>query len=159
MKKYEVVDNKSVEYTTKKNNFNWINDEVDIVDSSSYISGFSPDIILGKSNSGPYLCTKGNRNHFIEFSFKNIYYLKSIRISVDDYECSLKNFKVETISTNGERNNIGTFKRSRYKDNTGFEEFQINKEWKGVKLYLIDNWGPEGGDYILIKRLDFNVSD
>ena len=33
MKKYEVVDNKSVEYTTKKNNFRWINDEVDIVDT------------------------------------------------------------------------------------------------------------------------------
>ena len=81
MKKYEEDENKSVEHTTKKNNFRWINDEIDIVDSSSYISGYSPDIILGKS-SGAYLCTKGNRNHFIEFSFKNIYYLKAIRISV-----------------------------------------------------------------------------
>ena len=50
MKKYEEDENKSVEHTTKKNNFRWINDEIDIVDSSSYISGYSPDIILGKSS-------------------------------------------------------------------------------------------------------------
>ena len=158
MKKYKEDENKSVEYTTKKNNFRWINDEVDIADSSSYISGFSPDIILGKS-SGPYLCTKGNRNHFIEFSFIKTYFLKSIRIKVDKAECSLKTFSIETIYENKNRKNIGTYFRSKYQDNSGFQEFKINQICKGIKLNLIDNWGSQNGNYILISKIDFYVSD
>lgn len=143
----------------KKYNFHWINDEVDIIDNSKFYQDFSPDIMLGKNKSEPYSLTDGNRNHFVEFSFKNIYYLKSIRISVDDYECSLRNFKIEIKSPNDEKINLGDFTRSKYKDNKGFEEFQINRECKGLKLYLIDNWGSGGGNFILIKRIDFNVSD
>ena len=63
------------------------------------------------------------------------------------------------ISQNGERKNIGTFIRQKYSENKGFQEFDINDECKGIKLYLIDNWGAGGGNYILIKRIDFNVSD
>ena len=85
--------------------------------------------------------------------------MKKIRISVDSWDCTLKDFKIEVISPDGERINLGTFTRSRYRDNTGFEEFEINKECKGIKLYLIDNWGERGGNYILIKRIDFYVSD
>jgi len=40
-----------------------------------------------------------------------------------------------------------------------FKKFEIQKECKGIKLYLIDNWGKGGGNYILIKNIDFNVSD
>ena len=115
--------------------------------------------MLGKNKSKDYSLTDGNRNHFVEFSFKNIYYLKSIRISVADYECTLRNFKIEIKSPNDEKINLGDFTRSKYKDNTGFEEFQINRECKGLKLYLIDNWGSYGGNHILVKRIDFNVSD
>ena len=143
----------------KKYNFHWINDEVDIIDNSKFHQGFPPDIMLGKNKSESYSLTNGNRNHFVEFSFKNIYYLKSIRISVDNYECSLRNFKLEIKSSNDKKIYLGDFTRSKYKDNTGFEEFQINRECKGLKLYLIDNWGSGGGNYILIKRIDFNVSD
>ena len=85
--------------------------------------------------------------------------MKAIRISVYNFECSLKNFTIEIISPNGDRFNIGKFTRSKYRDNTGFEEFQINKECKGIKLYLIDNWGEGGGNHILISRIDFNVSE
>ena len=143
----------------KKYNYHWINDEVDIIDNSKFHQGFPPDIMLGKNKYELYSLTDGNRNHFVEFSFKNIYYLKSIRISVDNYECSLRNFKIEIKSPNDEKINLGDFTRSKYKDNTGFEEFQINRECKGLKLYLIDNWGSGGGNYILVKRIDFNVSD
>ena len=142
----------------KKNNFHWINNEVDIVDNSKFCGEYIPDIMIGKKNN-LYSLTDGNRNHYVEFSFKIIYFLKKIRISVDSYECSLKDFQIEVVSPNGERINLGTFTRSRYKDNTGFEEFEINKECKGIKLYLIDNWGISGGNYILIKKVDFYVSD
>ena len=114
--------------------------------------------MLGKNTSQSYYLSDGNRNHFIEFSFKTIYFLKALRISVANYDCSLKNFKVEITSPYGIIENIGTFTRNRYEDNAGFQEFEINKACKGIKLYLIDTWGESSGKYILIKRIDFNVS-
>ncbi len=54
---------------------------------------------------------------------------------------------------------IGTFIRKKFSENNGFQEFEILKVCKSVKLYLIDNWGKGGGDYILIQNIDFNLSD
>ena len=153
------LENKTNDFNLKKNNFHWINDEVNVVSNSKQYENFSPNIMIGKDTSQPYYLFDGNRNHYVEFSFKTIYFLKSIRISVDNYECSLKNFRVEITSPNGTKENVGTFTRSKYEDNTGFQEFEINKVCKGIKFYLIDNWGEGGGNYILIKRIDFNVSD
>ena len=141
----------------KKDNFHWINNEVNIVSNSKFLQGFQSNIMLQNNNS--YSLTDGNKDHYIEFSFIKKYFLKSIRIKVHDYECSLKTFKIELISENGDRNNLGTFIRKKYKDEKGFQEFEIQKECKGIKLYLIDNWGKGGGNYILIKNIDFNVSD
>lgn len=143
----------------KKNNFHWINAEVNIVKKSEFVEGFDADILLSQNFGNDYSCTKGNRNHFIEFSFIRIYFLKSIRIKVSYYECSLKTFRVEIISEKGNRNVIGTFIRSKYSDNKDFQLFDINKECKGIKLYLVDNWGSGGGNYILISKIDFYVSD
>ena len=153
------LENNTKDLTFKKNNFRWINNEVNIVNNSKVYDNYYPDILLGKNNSRPYYLSYGNRNHFIEFSFITNYFLKAIRISVADYDCSLKNFKVEITSPLGTIENIGTFTRSKYIDNNGFQEFEINKGCKGIKLYLIDNWGSGGGNYILIKRIDFNVSE
>ena len=159
LKKLETNNNNENKQIIKKNNFHWINKEVNIINYSKFVSYYGPDIILGKSTNNPYSCTEGNRNHFIEFSFIKTYYLKSIRIKVDNYECSLKTFSVELIDQNNNINNIGTFVRSKYQDNTGFQEFEINSECKGVKLNLIDNWGSGGGNFILISKIDFYVSD
>ena len=153
------LENNTKDLTFKKNNFRWINNEVNIVNNSKVYDNYYPDILLGKNNSRKYYLSDGNRNHFIEFSFITNYFLKAIRISVDDFDCSLKNFKVEITSPLGTIENIGTFTRSKYIDNNGFQEFEINKGCKGIKLYLIDNWGEGGGNYILIKRIDFNVSE
>ena len=157
--KLKVLENNSFA-KTKRNNFHWISNEVNIADNSKFLSSkdCSPQVMIGKTN-GSYSLTDGNRNHFIEFSFNKIYFLKGIRISVANFECSLKTFKVEVISSNNERHNLGTYIRSKYQNNSGFEEFQIDRECKGIKLYLIDNWGKQGGNYILIKRIEFNVSD
>ena len=130
------LENNSKDLTFKKNNFRWINNEVNIVNNSKVNDNFYPDILLGKNNSQPYYLSYGNRNHFIEFSFITNYFLKAIRISVDNFDCSLKNFKVEITSPLGTIENIGTFTRSKYIDNNGFQEFEINKGCKGIKLYF-----------------------
>ena len=155
-KRLDEIESKLI--SNKKRDFHWINSSVNIVNNSNFLGSHPPDIMIGKQ-SGDYSLTEGNRNHYIEFSFNNIYFLKSIRISVANYDCSLKNFTVEIIPQNWDKYELGKFTRSRYKDNTGFEEFPINKECKGIKLNLIDNWGEGGGNFILIKRIDFNVSE
>ena len=116
--------------------------------------------MLGNTKHSYYL-TDGNRNHFVEFSFKKIYYLKSIGIKVTTSECCLKTFKVEIISPNNCRNIIGEFIRNRrYGDkDQEYQEFEINNECKGIKLYLIDNWGKGGGNYINISKIDFYVGE
>ena len=158
--KLEKMENTTItSLKTKRSNFHWIYNEVNVVNSSKFMEGREPEIMLGKSNSGPYSLTEGNRNHFLELSFIKTYFLKSIRIKVDNYECSIKTFSVELIKENGDRINIGVFIRSTYNDNKDFQEFEINNECKGIKLYLIDNWGSYGGNCILITRIEFNVSD
>ena len=97
-KKLEEIEKKNnnnhINKVLKKNNFHWINKEVNIVDNSKFYPGFPPDIMLGKYNQDSYSLTDGNRNHFVEFEFITIYYLKSIRIKVTTDECCLKTFKV-----------------------------------------------------------------
>ena len=145
--------------TFKQKVLHWINKEVNIISNSDFITNYPPDIMIGKKE-GPYSLTNGNKNHFVEFEFDNNYYLEAIRIKVErSFDVSLKTFKVETISQNGERYNLGSFKRKKGKDIEGFQEFKIKKECKGLKLYLVDNWGSSYGNYILISRIDFNVCD
>ena len=141
------------------NNFHWINNEVNVVSYSKFYLDFHPDIMIGKNKAYSYSLTDGNKNHFVEFSFIKQYFLKSIRIKVTKDECSLKTFEIELIDEKGEKKNIGTFIRKKFSEIRDFQEFDINEECKGIKLYLIDNWGKQGGNYILIKSIDFNVSD
>lgn len=151
--------NKSMQSLFDKKNLHWINKEVNIVNSSDFYEEYPPEIMLGKKNNFEYALTVGNKNHFVEFSFIKTYFLKAIRILVHSLECSLKTFSIELILQNGERNNIGTFIRSKYSEIKDFQEFEINKECKGIKLFLIDNWGKQGGNYILISKIDFNVRE
>ena len=145
--------------TIKQKVFHWINKEVNIISNSDFITNYPPDIMLGKKE-GSYSLTNGNKNHFVEFEFNNNYFLEAIRIKVErSFDVSLKNFKVEIISQTGERSNVGSFKRRKGKDIEGFQEFKIKKECKGVKLFLIDNWGSSYGNYILISRIDLNICD
>ena len=165
--KLQQLEKKSLENGTTKpkdipkkiSDFFWINNEVEIVNSSIFCPKYPAETMLGKTNAN-YSLTDGDKNHYVEFSFKKNYFLKMIRISVDkQYECNLKNFRIEVISPEGERINLGIFQRSRYEDNSGFEKFEINQICKKLKLYMIDNWGAFGGNYILIKRIDFLVTN
>ena len=39
------------------------------------------------------------------------------------------------------------------------QKFPIEKETKFVKINFIDAWSKNGGNYILIRKLSFNVAD
>ena len=83
----KLVSNKQKE--NKSRDFHWINSTVNIVDNSTFVDSYTPDILLGKK-SGIYSCTKGNRNHYIEFSFNRI--LLKINIKYYLFFESYKNF-------------------------------------------------------------------
>ena len=113
--------------------------------------------MLGKS-LGDYSLSEGNRDHYIIFDLGKDYYLKSIRIKVDGYECTIKNFTVSVKEGNG-YTFIQKYIRDKYSDNKEFQEFNIEKEGRIFKFDLIDNWGSGGGNYILIKELQFYVGE
>ena len=140
------------------NQFHWINNEVEITNSSKYFSDFSPDILLGKNTKKKIFLSDGNKNHFIEFTFKQIYYLIAIRITVSDFNCSLRNFTIDIIGKNNEKGNIGLFTKAKYSNNPEPEIFPIERFCKCIILTLIDNWA-NGGEYIEITKIDFLVSE
>mgnify|MGYP002861468392 CR=1 FL=1 len=104
--KLQQLEKKSLENGTTKpkdipkkiSDFFWINNEVEIVNSSIFCPKYPAETMLGKTNAN-YSLTDGDKNHYVEFSFKKDYFLKMIRISVDkQYECNLKNFRIENKS-------------------------------------------------------------
>jgi hypothetical protein len=142
----------------KYKNLKWINKEVNIIESSPCHEGFDPDILLEKKN-GEYYLSEGIKNNYIIFDLLKKYYLKDIKISVHDYECSLKNFVVSYLDENKKWVIVKKFLKNAYNKNEIYQNFEINVECQKIKLDLIDNWGKGGGNYILIKRIWFNVGE
>ena len=86
-------------------------------------------------------------------------FLKNIKIGVDNFECSLKNFKVLTKNEIGKWEDVGNFVCAQYSINPNLQEFTINRETQYVKIEFIDNWGFQNGNFILIKILCFEIGD
>ena len=85
--------------------------------------------------------------------------MKNIKIGVDNYDCSIKNFKVEIKNEIGKWEDAGNFVCAHYKINPNIQEFNINKETQFVRINFIDNWGTQSGNFILVKILCFEVGD
>jgi hypothetical protein len=142
----------------KYKNLHWINKEVNIIESSPCHEGFDPDILLEKKN-GDYYLSEGVKNNYIIFDLNKKYYLKDIKISVHDYECSLKNFSISYLDENKKWVLVKKYLKNHYNKNEVYQNFEINVECQKIKLDLIDNWGKGGGNYILVKRIWFNVGE
>jgi len=52
------------------------------------------DIMLSKKSNAEYSLFDGANNHFIIIDLGDFFFLKNIKISVDNFDCSLKNFRV-----------------------------------------------------------------
>lgn len=140
-------------------NLKWINKEVSIIDSSAFHEGYEPEIVLGKLGVNAYYLGEGTKNHFISFDLNGYYFLKSVKMSVDNFECSVKNFEISVKDNYGDWRVICKYVRDRYNENNIFQEFPIHCEGRYFKFSFIDNWGAGGGPYILVKRISFYVGD
>ena len=156
------LNNLTKEFNNIPANYKYINKEVSVVNHSNIHSDFIIDILLEKSTNHDYTLFDGSRNHFLIVDLNNNYYLKSIRIQVTKNDCTLKNFVVHVKETNNEKENwlkINDFIRKRENQDNQYETFNIEHFCRQVKFDFIDTWGTTDGNYILIKRIDFEVGE
>ena len=142
-------------------NFKYINKEVSIIKNSSIYSTYSIDILLGKSSAAQYTLFDKSNNHFLIVDLNKKYYLNSIRIQVTSNDCCLKNFVVY-IKERVEGENwikVNDFIRKRENQNDQYQSFNIGYYCKQIKFLFVDTWGIKDGNYILIKRIDFEVGE
>ena len=140
-------------------NFRTINQEVKVLEHSKEYPIHPIDIMLGKKSSVEYTLFDGVKNHFLIIDLGEYCFLRKIKIDVDNFDCSLKNFKVQVKNEIGKWEEVGSFVCAQFKMNPNTQEFTINKETQFVRLDLIDNWGMQNGNFILIKSLGFEVGD
>ena len=143
---------------SRYNNLHFINTQVKVVNESITHDGYGTNILLGKEN-GPYFLTEGNKNHYIIFDLGKKFYLKGIKITLHDFECTLKNFKISVMDDNNNWKIVSSFICQPFNKEVNFQYFEIDVDTQIVKMDLIDNWGNGGGNYILIKRLYFEVGE
>ena len=115
--------------------------------------------MLSKKSNEEYSLFDGANNHFIIIDLGEFFFLKNIKISVDNFDCSLKNFRVFIKNEIGKWEDAGYFMCAQYGINPNLQEFNINKETQFVKIEFIDNWGIQSGNFILIKVLCFELGD
>lgn len=140
-------------------NLHVIHKEVSILDYSPFREGYGPEILLDKKE-GIYYLSEGNVNHYIVFDLGKDYYIKSIQMTIHNFECSLKTFKVSVkTETSSNFELIGQYECEPYWKNVKPQDFDIKATGRIVRLDLVDNWGPGGGKFILVKRIYFNVGD
>jgi len=143
-------------------NFKYINKEASVINSSKIYSNFNTDILLGKSTANIYTLFDQAKDHFLIVDLNKNYYLKSLRIQVSTSDCRLKNFTVYIKETNNENDNwikINDFIRKRENQDNQFQSFDIGYFCRQVKFILVDTWGTSNGNYILIKKIDFEVGE
>ena len=143
---------------SRYNNLHFISSQVKVINESITHDGYGTNILLGKEN-GPYFLTEGNKNHYIIFDLGKKYYLKGIKITLHDFECTLKNFKISVMDDNNNWKIVSSFICQPFNKEVNFQYFDIDVDTQKVKMDLIDNWGNGGGNYILIKRLYFEVGE
>ena len=140
-------------------NFRIINQSVKVLEHSKEYPAHPLDIMLSKKSNAEYSLFDGANNHFIVVDLGEFFFLKNIKISVDNFDCSLKNFRVLIKNEIGKWEDAGNFVCAQYGVNTNLQEFNINKETQFVKIEFIDNWGIQSGNFILIKVLCFEIGD
>ena len=140
-------------------NFRAINKEVQVVEKSKLLPEFPVDIMLERDNSQEYSLFDGAKNHYIIFDLGKLFFLKKIQIEVTAHDCSLKEFNVLIKNKKGEWEIAGQFVCKPYNDKYGLQEFDIGREAQFVKMELLNTWGIKSGNYILIKKIFFEIGD
>ena len=140
-------------------NFRAISKEVKIIEKSKTLPEFPIDIIFDKDNRQEYTLFDGAKDHFMILDLGKLYFLKNIQIGITQHDCSLKEFYLFIKNKNGEWENTGKYVCNPYKDKLGLQVFNVGREAQVIKMELLNTWGTNSGNYILIKKIFFEIAD
>jgi hypothetical protein len=140
-------------------NFRAISKEVQVLEKSKTLPDFPIDIIFERDNRQEYTLFEGAKGHFMILDFGKVYFLKNIQIGITQHDCSLKEFFLLIKNKNGEWENTGKYVCKPFNDKMGLQVFNVGKEAQIIKLELINTWGIKSGNYILIKKIFFEIAD
>ena len=140
-------------------NFRAISKEVKIIEKSKTLPEFPIDIIFDKDNRQEYTLFDGAKDHFMILDLGKLYFLKNIQIGITQHDCSLKEFYLFIKNKNGEWENTGKYVCNPYKDKLGLQVFNVGREAQVIKMELLNTWGTNSGNYILIKKIFFVIAD
>jgi len=137
----------------------WIdNKTIKIPKFSSQLSGFPCTNVLDPSQTYWLSQSPQVTNQWMIFEFPTKVYINKIMMKVSNFECTCKDWMVQ-VSEDDEQVNWETVKQFQSQsgyNNTGEQFFEGFEVWtKYLKLFYVNNWGPGGGDYILITDLKF----
>jgi len=142
---------------------NWLDEKtIKLVDfSSEHSDRFPATNVLDYSRtywlSLPGLIT----DQHLTFDFGNEAFITKISIKVDNFECTVKDFIIQSTETEdykGKDNwiDVKEFQAIVGNSNTN-EQFFEGFEFRGryMRIFCKNNWGPGGGNFILITNIKF----
>ena len=153
--------NKSLNLGRINKDFRIINKEVNIISNSKVYTNndFNLDVMLNKKD-GAYSLFDGKINHFAIFDFKKKLYIKNVLISVKQgCDCVLKNFKISFKNKEGNWELISSYLCQNEKYEKDMQYFLVDKETQFLKIDFINAWQYGSGNFILIRRLSFEVAE
>jgi hypothetical protein len=99
-------------------------------------------------------------DQWLTFDFGTEAYITKISVKVDNFECTVKDFSIQYTEDDYKSNDswvtIKEFQAQVGNQNTG-EQFFDGFEFRGryMRMFCKNNWGPGGGNFILITTLKF----
>jgi len=96
-------------------------------------------------------------DQWVVFEFEKDVYLTKVGIKVDNYECTVKDWSIQTSQDEQETwKDVMSYTAKCGKEcqtEQVFEGFQLRTKF--IRLFFKNNWGPGGGSYILIRDIRF----
>jgi len=140
-----------------ESDYNWLTN----VSIHSYSSQYSicPATNVLDPNASYWLSESGlTTNQYIVFAFKDTVTVNKLSIKSDYFQCSVKDFKVEVSEDDDLKtwNSVADFQAKCGLDCSEHQNFEgFSVKTKHIRLYFVNNWGPGGGNYILVSKVRF----
>jgi hypothetical protein len=136
----------------------WLDGKVKIHSfSSQYTSTPATNVI--DTTKTYWLSDKGQiEDQWIVFEFEKDVFVSKIGIKVDNFECTVKDWTVQISENDDKENwkNVIDFQAKCGKNcitEQVFDGFQVRTKF--IRLFFKNNWGPGGGNYILVTNVRF----
>ena len=137
-----------------------INKEVNIIENTEVNSYYNLDIMMNKKSGLYTLFEDSSKTHYVIFDLQKKYYINDVLISVkQSCVCVLKDFKISVKNDKGNWEYVNQFTCKDNKFEIDMQIFPVKREAQYIKIDFLNAWSKQHGNYILIRRLSFKVTD